>query len=66
MDSIGTGLLPGERVVSGMSLGRKSSMYSVKESQESNFVGFTLLPNCIVCARPPTSDSHKFLVRALF
>ena len=27
MDSIGAGLLPGERVVSGMSLGRKNSMY---------------------------------------
>ena len=27
MDSIGAGLLPGERVVSRMSLGRKNSMY---------------------------------------
>ena len=27
MDSIGAGLLFGERVVSGMSLGRKNSMY---------------------------------------
>ena len=27
MDSIGTGLFPGERVVSGMSLSRKNSIY---------------------------------------
>ena len=40
------GLLPGERVVSGMSLGRKNSMYgSFKESRESNFAGFMLLPS---------------------
>ena len=46
MDSIGAGLFPGERVVSGMSLGRKKSMYgALKESRESNFMGFTLLPS---------------------
>ena len=40
------GLLPGERVVSEMSLGRKNSMYgSFKGARESNFVGFTLLPS---------------------
>ena len=42
MDSIGTGLLLGERVVFGMSLGRKNSMCgSFKEPCERNFVGFT-------------------------
>ena len=41
MDSIGTGLLPGERVVFGMSLGRKSSMYgSYKGAPGKQFRGF--------------------------
>ena len=41
MDSIGTGLLPGERVVSGMSLGRKNSMYgSFKGASGKTFCGF--------------------------
>ena len=41
MDLIGTGLLPGERVVSGMSLGRKSSMYrSYKGAPGKQFRGF--------------------------
>ena len=44
------GLLSGERVVSGMSLGRKNSMYgSFKGARESNFVGFTLLPSHRSC-----------------
>ena len=41
MDSIGTGLLLGERVVSRMSLGRKNSMYeSFKEAPGKQFRGF--------------------------
>ena len=41
MDSIGAGLLPGERVVSGMSLGRKNSMYeSFKGAPRMQFRGF--------------------------
>ena len=41
MDSIGTGLLPGERVVSGMSLGGKNSMYgSFKGAPGKHFHGF--------------------------
>ena len=36
------------------------------EPREPNFVGITQLPNSTVCARPPTSDDHNFLVRALF
>ena len=41
MDSIGAGLLPGERVVSGMSLGRKNSMYgSFKGATGTQFHGF--------------------------
>ena len=41
MDSIGAGLLPGKRVVSRMSLGRKNSMYgSFKEALETQFRGF--------------------------
>ena len=41
MDSIGTGLLPGEKVVSGMSLGRKSSMYgSYKGAPRKQFRRF--------------------------
>ena len=36
------------------------------EPRERNFVGFTQLPSCTVCARPPNSDGHNFLVRALF
>ena len=41
MDSIGTGLLPGERLVSGMSLGRKNSMYgSFKGAPGKEFRGF--------------------------
>ena len=38
---IGTGLLSGERVVSGMSLGRKNSMYmSFKGASGTQFSGF--------------------------
>ena len=67
MDSIGAGLLPGERVVSGMSLGRKIACTgALKEPRERNFVGFTQLPNYTVCARLPTSDCHNFLIRAPF
>ena len=45
MDLIGVGLLSGERVVSGMSLGTKNSMYeSFKGAPGSNFVGFTQFP----------------------
>ena len=41
MHSIGAGLLPGERVVSGMSLGRKNSMYeSFKGAPGTQFRGF--------------------------
>ena len=41
MDSIGAGLLSGERVVSGMSLGRKNSMYgSFKGAPGMQFRGF--------------------------
>ena len=41
MDSIGAGLLPGERVDSGMSLGRKNSMYeSFKGAPGMQFHGF--------------------------
>ena len=41
MDSIGIGLLPGERVVSRMSLSRKNSMYgSFKEAPGKQFCGF--------------------------
>ena len=41
MDSIGAGLLSGERVVSGMSLGRKNSMYmSFKGAPGTQFRGF--------------------------
>ena len=41
MDSIRTGLLPSERVISGMSLGRKNSMYGgFKGAPGKNFRGF--------------------------
>ena len=41
MDLIGAGLLPGERVVSGMSLGRKNIMYgSFKGAPGMQFYGF--------------------------
>ena len=41
MDSIRVGLLPGERLVSGMSLGRKNSMYrSFKGAPRTQFRGF--------------------------
>ena len=41
MDSIRTGLLSGERVVSGMSLGRKNSMFgSFKGASGKHFRGF--------------------------
>ena len=41
VDSIGTGLFPGERVVSGMSLGRKNSIYgSFKGAPGEQFRGF--------------------------
>ena len=41
MDSIGEGLLSGERVVSEMSLGRKNSMYgSFKGAPGTQFHGF--------------------------
>ena len=41
MDSIGTGLLLGEKVVYGMSLGRKNSMYrSFKGAPGKEFHGF--------------------------
>ena len=67
MDSIGAGLLPGERVVSGMILGRKSSMYgSFKGAPGKQFRGFYAASQLHYCAMPPTSDDHKFLVRALF
>ena len=61
------GLFSGKRVVSGMSLGRKNSMYgSFKGAPERNFVGFTQLPSCTICARPPILNGHNFLVRAPF
>ena len=67
MDSIGTGLLPGERVVSRMSLGRKNSMYeSFKGASGRQFRGFHAAAQLHCCARPPTSDNRNFLVRALF
>ena len=67
MDLIGAGLLPGERVVSGMSLGRKIACTgALKEPWERSFVGLTQLPSYIVSARPPTSDDHNFFVRDLF
>ena len=59
------GLFPGERVVSGMSLGKIACTGALKEPRESNFVGFTLLP-VTVYTRPPTSDGHNFHARALF
>ena len=37
MVPIGTGLLSGKRVVSGMSLGRKNSMYGCKTREKFNF-----------------------------
>ena len=41
MNSIGMGLLPGERVVSRISLGRKNSMYeSFKGAPRKQFRGF--------------------------
>ena len=41
MDSIGTGLFPGERVVSGISLGKKNSMYwDFKGATGKQFRGF--------------------------
>ena len=41
MDSIRAGLLPGERVVLGMSLGRKNGMYrSGKGAPGTQFRGF--------------------------
>ena len=41
MDSIGTGLLSSERVVSGMSLGRKNRMYeSFKGAPGKQYCGF--------------------------
>ena len=66
MDSIGAGLLPGERVVSGMSLGRKNSMYGFKGAPGTQFCGFHAAAHCTVRARPPTLDDHNFLVRAPF
>ena len=61
------GLLLGERVVSGMSLGRKNSIYgSFKGAPGTQFHEFHALPNCIICARPLTLDDHNFLVRAPF
>ena len=67
MDSIGAGLLPGERVVSGTSLDRKIACTgALKELRERNCMGSTQLPSCTIHARPPTSDDHNFLVRTLF
>ena len=67
MDSIGADLLPGERVVSGMSLGGKNSMYgSFKGAPGTQFHGFHAAAQLHCCARPPTSDGHNFLVRAPF
>ena len=67
MDSIGEGLLPGERVVSGMSLGRKNSMYgSFKGAPGMQFCGFHVAAQLHCCARPLTSDRHNFLVLAPF
>ena len=67
MVPIRTGLFSGEKVISGMSLGRKNSMYgSFKGARERNFVGFMQLSNYIVCARPQTSNGHNFLVQVLF
>ena len=44
MDSIGVGLLPGERVVFGMILGRKNSMYgSFKGAPGMQFRGFQVV-----------------------
>ena len=41
MDSIGAGLLLGEKVVSGMNLGKKNSMYgSFKRAPGMQFCGF--------------------------
>ena len=41
LDSIGMGLLPGERVISGMSLGRNNSMYGgFKGALRKQFRGF--------------------------
>ena len=55
------GLFPGERVISGMSLGKIACTGALKEPWESNFVGFTLLP-VTVYTRPPTLDDHNFHV----
>ena len=41
-------------------------MGALKEPQESNFMGFTQLPSCIVCARLPALNDRNFLVRAPF
>ena len=67
MPSIGTGLLPGEMVISGMSLGRKNSMYeSFKGAPGTQFRGFHAAAQLHCCVRPPTSDDRNFLVRAPF
>ena len=53
MDSIRAGLLSGERVVFGMSLDRKNSMYgSFKGSSGTQFRGFHATAQLPVCSRP--------------
>ena len=61
------GLLPGERVVSRMSLGRKNSMYGrFKGAPGTQFRGFHAAAQLHCCARLPTLDGRNFLVRASF
>ena len=67
MDSIRTGLFPGERVVFGMSLVMKNSMYGgFKGAPGKQFRGFHAATQLHCCARPLTSDDRNFLVRAPF
>ena len=67
MDSIGVSLLPGERVVSGMSLGRKNSMYgSFKGAPRTQFRGFHVAAQLHCLCKASNSDNHNFLVRSPF
>ena len=67
MESIGAGLLPGERVVSGMSLGGKNSMYgSFKGASGTQFRGFHAATQLHCCTRLSTLDDHNFLVQTFF